>query len=84
MTNDEIENLLGQVESGTILPRAAIALLTVSDPLDGSRQFDEDQARELVFITLGGGDLVSIDVEGQERYARSGRLVSEVAADMER
>ena len=60
--------------SGKISPRAAIAAL-----VDAGHTAIE--AEELVFMTLGGSDLVETDKDGVQRYP-SGKTVDEVEQAM--
>ena len=45
---------------------------------------ERELAAELVFVALGGSDLIAVDPDGTERYEDSGRTVAEVQADMKR
>ena len=75
MTNDEIELILGRAARGELLASAAIAQLVAGDVTPG-------EAEQAVFLALGGGDLVEIGADGLERYTHSGKLVTEVEAEM--
>lgn len=78
MTTEQIEALLQSVERGETRAQDAI------DQLVRDAGYEPFTAEEMLFITLGGGDLVVIDDDGRERYQQSGKLVSEVAEAMER
>jgi hypothetical protein len=62
------------VEAGRIRPHAAIATLVA----DGH---DEPSASELVFVAIGGSDVVEIGADGVERYP-SGKTVAEIERQM--
>lgn len=78
MTTAQIEALLASVTRGEIRARDAI------DQIVRDAGYEPFTAEEMVFITLGGGDLVVIDDDGRERYQQSGKLVREVEAAMAR
>lgn len=73
MAQPQINALLDRMDRGEIAPRQAVETMTAAG-------IDASYAREVVFIALGGSDLVETDTAGGERYQPSGRLVSEVEA----
>ncbi|HLP01681.1 MAG TPA: hypothetical protein VK163_06620 [Opitutaceae bacterium] len=76
MNTAELDRLLTAVTRGDTLAREAIRQLVAAG-------HDQDLAAELVFIALGGGDVIETGSDGRERYA-SGRLVADVQAEMAR
>lgn len=75
--NPAVETILADVAGQRLSPRDSIAALV-------RLGFDDEDAEQAVFTTLGGGDLVTTGEDGLERYHHSGRLVTDVLADMER
>lgn len=71
MNQTEVDALLAEVARGAVTPRTAIALLLIN----GREKADAERS---VFLALGGGGAIEKDALGRERYAGSGRLVSEV------
>lgn len=64
---DEVAPILGEMKSGSLSAKAAIAT-----------GLDSDYAEHRVCITLGGVNVGIVDADGVAHYERSGRLVSEV------
>ena len=75
MNPGDIEQILEQVATGAITPRKGVAHLVAGG-------FVEGDAEETVLFARGGSDIVEIGEDGRERYHGSGRLVSEVEAEM--
>lgn len=71
ITPAEIERVLEQLDHRTVTAREAVSRLIVGG-------FDADDAEEMVFVALGGSDIIEGD-----RYRPSGRHVNEVEADMQ-
>lgn len=74
---DNIETILERLARRDLTPRQAVRALESA----GCSRAD---AAEYVFTALGGGDLVETGPDGLARYHHSGRLVSEVEAEMAR
>lgn len=72
---DQTEDILERVAAKQLKPRAAIAALLELGHTDAD-------AEEMVFITLGGSDRVSINDDGRAVYP-SGRLVKDVEREMQ-
>lgn len=76
MNEQAIEALLESIATTRRGARAAIARLTAAG-------HDPEDAEQMIFTALGGGDLVVTGDDGRERFHHSGRLVREVLAEME-
>ena len=74
MNTSELDQLLRSITDGKTPAREAIRHLVAAG-------HDQDLATELVFIALGGGDVIEEGADGRERYP-SGRLVADVQAEM--
>ena len=77
MTHTELARLLEGVVAYKITATEAIRRLIAAG-------HDEELAAELVFVVLGGSDLIIVEPDGTERYEESGRTIAEVEADMDR
>jgi len=77
MNNTELSQLLEDVKAYKVTANEAIRRLVAAG-------HERDLAAELVFVVLGGSDLIIVDPDGTERYEDSGRTVAEVQADMKR
>lgn len=75
ITQKEINSLLEAAVAKTITASQAITQLVAGG-------MEDDQARETVFLAIGGSDLVVTDEAGVDRYDPSGRSVADVDADM--
>ncbi len=73
----ELSQLLETVTAHQVTATDAIRRLVAAG-------HEEDLATELVFIALGGGDIIEVDPDGTKRYEYSGRTVAAVDADMKR
>ncbi len=71
MTTDEASPILHALVEGRTTPRGAIAQLI-------SGGMGSVFAEHLVFITLGGDDIVGVNKDGKKYYSRSGVTVEEM------
>lgn len=65
------EEVWAELESGRLSPRAAVERLEALG-------YGPALARESVFITLGGDDVIETGDDGIDRYQRSGKAVREI------
>lgn len=73
---NETEKILAAVDAREMKARAAMAALIALG-------HTEADAEEMVFMTLGGGDLVELDANDREFYPHSGRLAKDIEREME-